>query len=154
VLRAVVPGPERSFNQDPLLAFRLLGDIALRALSPAVNDPATAVEAIDSLEGLLALLAARTERADQLIDDAGVVRVVLRLPGWDDFARGCLDDVIAAAAGSPMVLLRLRDLLARLGRRAQGARADFVATRAAWVDDSLARGFPVIWADTVTAGTS
>jgi uncharacterized membrane protein len=152
VLRAVVPGPERSFNQDPLLAFRLLADIALRALSPAVNDPATAVEAIDSLEGLLALLAARTERADQLADDAGVVRVVLRLPRWDDFARGCLDDVIAAAAGSPMVLLRLRDLLARLGRRAPGARADFVAARAAWVDDSLARGFPVIWADTVTAG--
>ena len=119
VLRAVVPGPERSFNQDPLLAFRLLADIALRALSPAVNDPATAVEAIDRLEGLLALLAARTERAEQLTDDAGVVRVVLRLPRWDDFARSWLDDVIAAAAGSPMVLLRLRDLLARLGRRAQ-----------------------------------
>ena len=38
-----VAGPERSFDQDPLLAFRLLADIALRALSPAVNDPATAV---------------------------------------------------------------------------------------------------------------
>jgi uncharacterized membrane protein len=152
VLRAVVTGPERSFNQDPLLAFRLLADIALRALSPAVNDPATAVEAIDSLEGLLSLLAARTERADQLADEAGVVRIVLRLPRWEDFARGCLDDVIAAAAGSPMVLLRLRDLLARFGARAPAAGADFVATRAAWVDDSIARWFPAIWADTVRAG--
>lgn len=69
--------PERSFNQDPLLAFRLLADIALRALSLAVNDPATAVEAIDSLEGLLSLLAVRTERAEQLADDAGVVRIAL-----------------------------------------------------------------------------
>jgi uncharacterized membrane protein len=152
VLRAVVTGPERSFNQDPLLAFRLLADIALRALSPAVNDPATAVEAIDSLEGLLSLIAARTEPAEQVTDDAGVVRIVLRLPRWEDFARGCLDDVIAAAAGSPMVLLRLRDLLARVRERPPAAAADFVATRAAWIDDLLARGFPAIWADTVTAG--
>jgi uncharacterized membrane protein len=152
VLRAVVTGPERSFNQDPLLAFRLLADIALRALSPAVNDPATAVEAIDSLEGLLSLLAGRPGRAEQLTDDAGAVRVILSLPRWEDFARSCLDDLIAAATGSPMVLLRLRDLLARLGEQAPAAGLDIVATRAAWVDDSLSRQFPVIWADTVTAG--
>jgi uncharacterized membrane protein len=151
VLRAVVTGPERSFNQDPLLAFRLLADIALRALSPAVNDPATAVEAIDSLEGLLSLLAARTDRADQLIDDAGVVRVILCLPRWEDFARSFLDDLIAAAAASPMVLLRIRGLLARFGERPPPAAADFVASRAAWVDDTLAREFPLIWADTATA---
>jgi uncharacterized membrane protein len=152
VLRAVVTGPERSFHQDPLLAFRLLADIALRALSPAVNDPATAVEAIDSLEGLLDLLAARTGRADQLTDEAGTVRVTLSLPRWEDFARGCLDDLIAAAAASPMVLLRLRDLLARLGElRVPGAGAEIVATRAAWVDETLAREFPLIWAETSTA---
>jgi len=145
VLRAVVTGPERSFDQDPLLAFRLLGDIALRALSPAVNDPATAVQTIDSLEGLLSLLAARTERAEQLTDDAGVVRVMLSLPRWADFARSCLDDLIPAAAGSPMVLLRLRDLLARLGEQAPAGGAEIVATRAAWVEDLLAREFPLIW---------
>ena len=154
VLRAVVTGPERSFDQDPLLAFRLLADIALRALSPAVNDPATAVEAIDSLEGLLSLLAARTGRADQLADEAGAVRVVLSLPRWEDFARSCLDDLIAAAAGSPMVLLRLRDLLGRLGEQAPAAGAGIVATRAAWVDDLLAREFPLIWAETASAGRS
>ena len=154
VLRAVVTGPERSFDQDPLLAFRLLADIALRALSPAVNDPATAVEAIDSLEGLLSLLAARTGRADQLADEAGTVRVILSLPRWEDFARSCLDDLIPAAAGSPMVLLRLKDLLARLGEQAPAAGADIVATRAAWVDDLLARQFPLIWADAASAGRS
>ncbi len=152
VLRAVVTGPERSFDQDPLLAFRLLADIALRALSPAVNDPATAVQAIDSLEGLLSLLAARTGRADQLTDEAGAVRVILSLPRWDDFARSFLDDLIAAAADTPMVLLRLRELLARLGEQAPPAGAGIVATRAAWVDDSLARKFPLIWADTATTG--
>jgi uncharacterized membrane protein len=144
VLRAVVSGPERSFNQDPLLAFRLLADIALRALSPAVNDPATAVEAIDSLEGLLGLIAARTDRADQLTDAAGAVRVILCLPRWEDFARSCLDDLIAASAASPMVLLRLADLFARFGQRPPPGAADFVAARAGWVGDTLAREFPLI----------
>ena len=52
--------------------------------------------------------------------------------------------MIAAATGSPMVLLRLRDLLTRLGQQAPPAAANFVATRAAWVDDTLAREFPLI----------
>ena len=147
VLQAAVTGTERSFDQDPLLAFRLVADIGLRALSSAINDPATAVEAIDSLEGLLSLLAARTVPAEQLADDGGVVRVVLRLPRWEDFARSCLDDLIAAGASSPMVLLRLRDLLTRLAETAPAAGTAAVATRAAWVDDLLARNLPVIWAD-------
>ncbi|MGD0701071.1 MAG: DUF2254 family protein [Trebonia sp.] len=147
VLRALVTGPERSFVQDPLLAVRLLADIALRALSAAVNDPATAVQALDSLEGLLGPLAARTGPTDQLTDDKGVIRVILHLPRWDEFARGSLDDVIAAAAASPMVLLRLRDMLIRL-TPAQSAGRDVIAARRQWVDDTLARNFPLIWAET------
>ena len=46
-----------------------------------------------------------------------------------------------------MVLLRLRDLLARLGEQAPAAGADIVATRAAW-GDLLAREFPLIWSVT------
>ncbi len=151
VLHALVTGPERSFDQDPLLAFRLLADIALRALSPAVNDPATAVQVIDRLEGLLGLLATRAGRAEQLADEAGTARVILCLPRWEDFARVCLDDVIAAATSSPMVLLRLREALSRLAGQAPPAGPDIVASRAAWVDDSLARNFPLIWAETATA---
>jgi hypothetical protein len=59
VRAAVVRGVERSFEQDPMLAFRLLADIGLRALSPAVNDPATAVDAMEATEGLLQALARR-----------------------------------------------------------------------------------------------
>ena len=106
---------------------------------------------LDSLEGLLSLLATRTNRGDQLTDDAGAVRVILSLPRWEDFARSFLEDLIAAATDTPMVLLRLRELLARVGEQAPPA-AGIVATRAAWVDDSLARKFPVIWADTATTG--
>src|SRR5688572_17931941 len=53
-LRASVAfGPERTMEQDPLFAFRILADIALKALSPAINDPTTGVLAIDQIHRLL-----------------------------------------------------------------------------------------------------
>jgi uncharacterized membrane protein len=151
VLRAIVPGRERTFDQDPLLAFRLLADIALRALSPAINDPATAVQVLDCLEGLLGPLAARNATAGQVADTDGVIRVMLNLPRWEDFARKCLDDIIVASADSPMVLLRTRDLLTRLGRTAPSSGQKVLASRHRWVEDTLARNFPVVWADTASA---
>ena len=54
VVESCVTGVNRTFEQDPLLAFRLLADIGLRALSPAINDPATAVQVLDAKVGLLA----------------------------------------------------------------------------------------------------
>jgi uncharacterized membrane protein len=147
VLRAIVPGRERTFDQDPLLAFRLLADIALRALSPAINDPATAVQVLDCLESLLGPLAARNALAGQVADVHGVIRVMLDLPHWDDFARGCLDDIIAASAGSPLVLVRTRDMLTRLGRTVPSSAQKVLASRLQWVEDTLARNFPVVWAD-------
>ena len=59
VLKALTVGEERTFEQDPAYALRLLADIALRALSPAVNAPATAVQALDTMDGLLRVLASR-----------------------------------------------------------------------------------------------
>jgi uncharacterized membrane protein len=147
VLRAIVPGRERTFDQDPLLAFRLLADIALRALSPAINDPATAVQVLDCLESLLGPLAARNALAGQVADADGVIRVMLDLPHWDDFARSCLDDIIAASAGSPLVLVRTRDMLTRLGPAVPGSGQKVLARRLQWVEDTLARNFPVVWAD-------
>lgn len=46
-------GRERTIDQDPAFAMRILVDIAIRALSPAVNDPTTAVQVLDYIEGLL-----------------------------------------------------------------------------------------------------
>ena len=59
VLRGLVTGQERTFHQDPLFAFRLLADIGLRALSPAVNDPATAVQVLDTMQSILSPLVTR-----------------------------------------------------------------------------------------------
>ncbi len=80
-------------------------------------------------------------------DADGVIRVMLNLSHWDNFARSCLDDIIAASAGSPMVLVRTRDMLTRLGPTVPGPAQKVLARRLQWVEDTLARNLPVVWAD-------
>ena len=145
VLAGLVTGPERTFGQDPLFAFRLLADIGLRALSPAVNDPATAVQVLDTIESLLALLASRDLDVADIADDAGAVMVVLALPSWDDYLRIALDDVIEAASRSPMVLLRARALLAGLLDAAPPHRQPPLTWRLHRTEELAAGNFPVIW---------
>ncbi|WP_405916149.1 DUF2254 family protein [Streptomyces sp. NBC_00728] len=139
VLRGLETGAERVFDQDPGLAFRLLADIALRALSPAVNDPATAVQALDAVEDLLGRPVPARARPREVTDRGGALRVVVPLPGWDDFLRTALDDVIPAARNSPMVLIRLRTLLENLRGTHGGAP---LTRRLTWVDEELGTRFP------------
>ncbi|MET9410795.1 DUF2254 family protein [Streptomyces sp. NPDC002935] len=139
VLRGLETGAERVFDQDAGLAFRLLADIALRALSPAVNDPATAVQALDAMEDLLRRPVPARARPREVADRAGTLRVVVPLPGWEDFLRTALDDVIPAARNAPMVLIRLRTLLEDL--RGTGRGGALLTVRLAWVDEELGARF-------------
>ena len=151
VLGGLVTGQERTFDQDPLFAFRLLADIGLRALSPAVNDPATTVDVLDTIESLLALLVSRDLDVARVTDDAGVVRVVRALPSWDDYLRVALDDLTEAASGSPMVLLRARALLSGLLATAPPQRQPPLTWRLRRAEELAAGNFPAIWRD-ATAG--
>jgi uncharacterized membrane protein len=145
VLGALVTGQERTFHQDPLFAFRLLADIGLRALSPAVNDPATAVQVLDTIESLLAPLVTRDLDIAEIADDAGIVKVVLALPSWDDYLRISLDDLIESAARSPMALLRARALLADLLDAARPQRQPSITWRLHRAEELASGNFPAIW---------
>ena len=148
VLHGLLTGPERTFHQDPLFAFRLLADIGLRALSPAVNDPATAVQVLDTMEGILSPLAARDLDVAEVADASGAVRVILALPSWDDYLRTGLDDLIESAARAPMVLLRVRTLLIALLDTAKPERRPAVSWRLNRAQDLMASNFPAIWRET------
>nr|WP_228537718.1 DUF2254 family protein [Nocardia sp. XZ_19_231] len=137
VLRVLVVGDERTFDQDPLLAFRLLSDIALRALSSAVNDPATAVQAFDELEDLLGWVAARRLEPMRLAGRDGVERLVVPLPGWEEFLRTSIDD-IAFVVRSPMVVTGLRDALRRVRERALPEHTEQLDRRLALLDYKVA----------------
>ena len=145
VLAGLVTGQERTFHQDPLFAFRLLADIGMRALSAAVNDPATAVQVLDTIESLLQALVSRDLDVAEVADSAGTVRVVLALPSWDDYLRTALDDLIESASRSPMVLLRAQTLLTSLLNAALQARQPPVARRLHRAEQLAAGNFPLIW---------
>ena len=81
----MVFGPERTIEQDSTFAFRVIVDVAIKALSKAINDPTTAVLAIDQLHRLLRLVGRRHLHADALFDAEGTLRLVLPTPDWEDF---------------------------------------------------------------------
>jgi uncharacterized membrane protein len=67
-------GPERTIEQDSMFAFRVIVDIAVKALSPAINDPTTAVTAIDQLQRLLQDVGRRYLRDEAILDATGQPR--------------------------------------------------------------------------------
>jgi uncharacterized membrane protein len=153
VLGGLVTGQERTFGQDPMFAFRLLADIGLRALSPAVNDPGTAVQVLDTMESLLLPLAPRDLDVAEVADDTGTVRVVLAIPSWDDYLQIAVDDLIESGSQSPMVLLRARAMLSSLLNAAPPKRTPPIAWRLRHVEELAAANFPVLWRNTTHQDT-
>ena len=85
-LRAQVAfGPERTMEQDATFAFRVIVDVAVKALSQAINDPTTAVLALDQIHRLLRVVGRRHLHDDSLYDDPCALRLILPMPNWDDF---------------------------------------------------------------------
>ncbi len=86
-------------------------DIAIKALSPAVNDPTTAVQALDQIEDLLLRLGRRDLDIRAFHDDAGRLRLVVPFPTWDDFLLLALDEIRAYGASSVQVMRRMMALI-------------------------------------------
>jgi len=115
VLRASVAlGSERTIDQDPTFAFRILVDIAIKALSPAINDPTTAVLCIDQLHRLLRMVGRQHVQGENLRDEAGEPRLVYRTPNWEDFVHLTCTEIRHCGAGSVQVTRRLRSMLENL----------------------------------------
>lgn len=114
LLTCIEAGIERSFAQDPLLAFRLLNDVGLRAMSPGINDPYTAVQVLDAIEGLLRRLISRHLDVSVVPGNDGESRVRLSMPTWDDFVGAAVDEFIDSDHGIASVHQRLVTLLNNL----------------------------------------
>jgi uncharacterized membrane protein len=114
-LRAAVElGDERTFEQDPKYAIRLLVDIAIKALSPAINDPTTAVQALDQIEDLLMRLGRCELEIGHYRDGQGALRVVIPFPRWEDYVRLALDEIQFCGANSVQVTRRTLALIKSL----------------------------------------
>ena len=111
---SVVLGDERTMEQDPLFGFRILVDIAIKALSKAINDPTTAVLAIDQLHRLLRSAGRRNLRTDQILDRAGKLRVIFRTPNWEDFVHLAFSEIRFYGAENMQIARRLRAMIVNL----------------------------------------
>ena len=110
----VAIGQERTLQQDPGFAFRILVDIAAKALSPAINDPTTAVLALDQIHRLLRVVARRRLNTGQVFDKTGQLRLVYRTPNWDNFISLALTEIRCYGKDSIQVVRRMRALLDNL----------------------------------------
>ena len=109
--RLVRLGSERTFEQDPKYAIRILVDIAIKALSPAINDPTTAVQALDQVEDLLLRLGRTGLSAGRVRDARGNLRLAFPVATWEDFLVLAFDEIRFCGASSIQVMRRLRALL-------------------------------------------
>ena len=109
--QAIQLAKERTFEQDPKYPLRLLVDIAIKALSPAINDPTTAVQAIDQIEDLLHRLGRRALDAGCATDEQGHLRLVFPTPTWEDYLTLAFDEIRQFGVGSVQVMRRLRSAL-------------------------------------------
>lgn len=114
LLRSVHLSRERTFEQDPKYPIRLLVDIAIKALSAAINDPTTAVQTIDQIEDLLHRLGRCNLDVGYATDGFGAVRLILPMPTWEDYLTLAFDEIRQYGASSVQVMRRLRAALVGL----------------------------------------
>jgi uncharacterized membrane protein len=139
--RLVRLGEERTFEQDAKYAIRLLVDIAIKALSPAINDPTTAVQALDQIEDLLLRLGRSDLERGRVKDARGGLRLMFPVPSWDDFLVLAFDEIRYCGATSIQVMRRMRALLQDLAQQVPQERRPALLQYLERVDKGIRRTF-------------
>lgn len=142
-LRGMVAlGVERTIEQDPAFAIRIMVDVAIRALSAAINDPTTAVQVLDHLGDTLRLIG--TTDLDGLQARAGppeAGHVVVHTRDWGDFLALGVTEIREYGAGAIQVTRRLRATLEELHDEVIPSHRAAVADELARLDAAVARRF-------------
>jgi len=137
---AVSFSPTRTMIQDVAFGFRELVDIAARALSPGINDPTTAVQAIDHLHGLLALLAPKPFPPSRRAVGGELVAIFLRMD-WPDYVALACDEIRRSGQEQIQVHRRLRAMLLDLREIAPVDRRAALEEQLGLLDESAQKEF-------------
>ncbi|WP_344059296.1 DUF2254 domain-containing protein [Microbacterium pumilum] len=140
--RSVILDDERTIDFDPAFAIRMLVDVAIKALSPAVNDPTTAVQSIDRIEDLLRYASGKHLSAGAVPDREGVVRLMYPTPTWEDLVELALNEIRQFGANQYQIARRLRALLDALIGDLPERRLPPLRRQLALLDDAVASAFP------------
>jgi uncharacterized membrane protein len=134
-------GPERTLEQDPAFAFRIMVDIAARALSPAVNDPTTAVLALDQLHRLLRYIGLKQLDPGRVSDGQGKLRLLYPTPQWEDFVMLAASEIRLFGASSLQVPRRLQAMLEHLIAVLPEARSPALRQELALLHSAVGRAY-------------
>jgi uncharacterized membrane protein len=140
---SVAFGPERTIEQDSTFALRVIVDIAIRALSKAINDPTTAVLAIDQLHRLLRNVGRRHLHDEQIADDAGRLRVIFPTPNWDDFVQLACREIRLYGAENFQIARRLRAMLDNLMKTLPESRRPALRLELDLLDRTIEKLYPL-----------
>jgi len=138
---SIAVGQERTLEQDPTFAFRIMVDIASKALSPAINDPTTAVLALDQIHHLLRDVGHRWLVDGRVRDAAGRLRLVYRTPDWQDFVHLAVTEIRHFGGESIQIARRLRAMLENLIQTLPETRAPLLRKELAMLHRSAERFF-------------
>ncbi len=130
VAAAITLSDDRTMQQDVAFGFRQLVDIAERALSPGINDPTTAVQALDQLHDLLRRLAPRSLRDGLHRGDDKAVRLVTPPERFADYLDLALQEIDQYGADALQVQRRIEALLTDV---AAAARPEHRAVTESWL---------------------
>jgi uncharacterized membrane protein len=140
--QSVAIGPERTREQDPMFALRILVDIASKGLSPGINDPTTAVLAIDQIHHLLRTVGSRCLDDERVRDAKGQLRLVYRTPDWEDFVHLAVTEIRHFGGESIQIARRLRAMLEHLIQTLPEERAPLLRKELDLLHKSAERFFP------------
>ncbi len=108
---AFMVGQARTPAQDVRYHFQQLTDVVVRALSPGINDPFTAINGIDVLASALALLARRSRIGEQRQDEQGTPRLFVPVPKLAGILKATVGHIAIYAKDDPFVMAKLWDVL-------------------------------------------
>jgi len=143
LLDHLVLGRERTLEQDPAFAFRIIVDIASKALSPAINDPTTAVLALDQIHNLLREVGLRRLDNGVVHDSTGQLRLICHTPNWEDFLGLAVTEIRQFGANSTQVARRMRAMLEDLIPVMSPHRASTLRHELDLLKSTLDQGFRV-----------
>ena len=138
----VALGNERTLEQDPAFAIRVVVDIAVKALSAAINDPTTAVQVLDQLSEVLRIVGTTDLEQVRLPETDGSTRgVVVPMRSWDEFLALGVTEIREYGASSIQVVRRLRALLEQLEREVLPEHRPAVVEELSRLDATVSSAF-------------
>jgi uncharacterized membrane protein len=141
-LRGLVAlGLERTIEQDPAFALRVMVDVANKALSPAINDPTTAVQVLDYLGDSLRVIGQGDRSAPSWHPGAAKQGVVVPVRGWEDFLALAVTEIREFGSTSIQVMRRMRAVLEKLLQEVRPENRAAVKAEIERLDATVAAGF-------------